>query len=145
MKKIINGKVYDTETAQVLGSWSNMSDRSFERIDETLYRKRTGEFFLHGEGGPMSRYAVQIDQNSWRGGEKISPLSWGDARSWVESHLNSEDYERIFGPVSEDGSRVAVNLSISASSLELARRAAAQSGISLSAYIMSLISEANKC
>ena len=63
MKKIINGKVYDTETAQVLGSWSNMSDRSFERIDETLYRKRTGEFFLHGEGGPMSRYAVQIGQN----------------------------------------------------------------------------------
>lgn len=145
MKKIINGKVYDTETAQVLGSWSNMSDRSFERIDETLYRKRTGEFFLHGEGGPASRYAVQIEQTSWRGGEKITPLSWGDARSWVESHLNPEDYERIFGPVSEDGSRVAVNLSISASSLELARRAAAQSGISLSAYIMSLISEANKC
>ena len=145
MKKSINGKVYDTETAQVLGSWSHMSDRSFERIDETLYRKRTGEFFLHGQGGPMSRYAVQIEQNSWRGGEKITPLSWVDARSWVESHLNSEDYERIFGPVSEDGSRVAVNLSISASSLELARRAAAQSGVSLSAYIMSLISEANKC
>lgn len=145
MKKIINGKVYDTTTAELLGSWSNMSDRSFDRIDETLYRKRTGEFFLHGEGGPMSRYAVQIEQNSWRGGEKISPLSWDDARSWVESHLNSEDYERIFGPVSEDGSRVAVNLSISASSLELARRAAAQSGISLSAYIMSLIAEANKC
>lgn len=145
MKKIINGKVYDTTTAELLGSWSNMSDRSFERIDETLYRKRTGEFFLHGVGGPMSRYAVQIGQNNWRGGEKISPLSWDDARSWVESHLNSEDYERIFGPVSEDGSRVAVNLSISASSLELARRAAAQSGISLSAYIMSLISEANKC
>ena len=145
MKKIINGKVYDTETAQALGSWSNMSDRSFERIDETLYRKRTGEFFLHGEGGPMSRYAVQIGQNNWRGGEKISPLSWDDARAWVESHLDAEDYERIFGPVSEDGSRVAVNLSISASSLELARRAAAQSGISLSAYIMSLISEANKC
>lgn len=145
MKKIINGKVYDTETAQVLGSWSNMSDRSFERIDETLYRKRTGEFFLHGEGGPMSRYAVQIEQNSWRGGEKITPLSWDDARAWVESHLNSEDYERIFGPVSEDGSRVAVNLSISASSLELARRAAAQSGVSLSSYIMSLILEANKC
>lgn len=145
MKKIISGKVYDTETAQVLGSWSNMSDRSLERIDETLYRKRTGEFFLHGEGGPMSRYAVQIGQNNWRGGEKIAPLSWDDARSWVESHLNSEDYERIFGPVSEDGSRVAVNLSISASSLELARRAAAQSGVSLSSYIMSLISEANKC
>lgn len=145
MKKIISGKVYDTDTAQKLGSWSNMSDRSFERIDETLYRKRTGEFFLHGEGGPMSRYAVQIGQNNWSSGERITPLSWDDARAWVESHLNPEDYERIFGPVSEDGSRVAVNLSISASSLELARRAAAQSGISLSAYIMSLISEANKC
>lgn len=145
MKKIISGKVYDTATAQELGSWSNMSDRSFERIDETLYRKRTGEFFLHGEGGPMSRYAVQIGQNNWGSGEKITPLSWDDARAWVESHLDAEDYERIFGPVSEDGSRIAVNLSLSASSLELARRAASRSGMSLSAYVMSLISEANKC
>lgn len=146
MKKIINGKVYDTTTAELLGSWSSPgSVTNFSHFSESIYRKRTGEFFLHGEGGPASRYAVQIEQNSWRGGEKITPLSWDDARSWVESHLNSEDYERIFGPVSEDGSRVAVNLSISASSLELARRAAAQSGVSLSAYIMSLILEANKC
>ena len=146
MKKIINGKVYDTATAELLGSWSSPgSATDFSHFSESIYRKRTGEFFLHGEGGPMSRYAVQIGQNNWRGGEKITPLSWDDARSWVESHLNSEDYELIFGPVSEDGSRVALNLSISASSLELARRAAAQSGVSLSSYIMSLISEANKC
>lgn len=146
MKKIINGKVYDTTTAELLGSWSSPgSVTNFSHFSESIYRKRTGEFFLHGEGGPASRYAVQIGQNNWRGGEKITPLSWDDARAWVESHLDAEDYERIFGPVSEDGSRVAVNLSISASSLELARRAAAQSGVSLSSYIMSLILEANKC
>lgn len=146
MKKIINGKVYDTTTAELLGSWSSPgSVTNFSHFSESIYRKRTGEFFLHGEGGPASRYAVQIGQNNWRGGEKITPLSWDDARTWVESHLDAEDYERIFGPVSEDGSRIAVNLSLSASSLELARRAASRSGMSLSAYIMSLISEANKC
>lgn len=58
----------------------------------------------------------------------------------VEHHLEAEDYEKIFGPVAEDDSRVAVNLSLPASSVEKARRAAAKSGMSLSTFIDSLIS-----
>lgn len=49
MKKIISGKVYDTETAKELGSWSNMADyRNFSQFSETLYLKKTGEFFYTG-------------------------------------------------------------------------------------------------
>lgn len=47
MKKIISGRIYDTDTATKLGAWWSSSDvRDFSRVEETLYRKRTGEFFL---------------------------------------------------------------------------------------------------
>ena len=47
MKKIIRGRQYDTDTAQRIGSWDNgLSGTDLEYTSETLYRKRTGEFFL---------------------------------------------------------------------------------------------------
>ena len=50
MKKIIKGKVYDTDTARELASWANGGNwRDFSHLEETLYRKKTGEYFLHGE------------------------------------------------------------------------------------------------
>ena len=56
MKKIINGKLYDTETAKLIGrSYHGEGPRDFRHYSEELYRKRTGEYFLYGEGGPMSR------------------------------------------------------------------------------------------
>lgn len=140
MKKIINGKLYNTETAKEIANWSDgLSFRDFTHVEEILYQKRTGEFFIHGAGGPASRYAVSAGQNSWAGGEKIIPLTWEAARDWAEEHLDADEYESIFGPVTEDGSRVAVNLSISTGALDRAKRAAAQDGVSLSAYIEALI------
>lgn len=140
MKKIINGKVYDTSTAKELGSWENTPDvRDFSRFEETLYQKRTGEFFIYGCGGPASRYAVSAGQNSWSGGYKIIPLSWDAARDWTEKHLDADDYESIFGEISEDESRTVITLSLSAGAVEKAKRLAAQAGVSLSAYIESRI------
>ena len=140
MKKIINGKVYDTTTAKELGSWeSTPYVRDFSRFVETLYQKRTGEFFIHGVGGPSSRYAVSAGQNCWDGGEKIVPLSYDAAREWAEEHLDADDYEAIFGEVCEDDSRVTVTLSLSASAVESAKRAASKAGIRLSAYIGALV------
>ena len=135
MKKIINGKKYDTETAECLGSDSYGGGcRDFHYWEEELYRKRTGEFFLYGEGGPMSRYAETIGANEWSGGSRIMPMTWDEARKWAEEHLSADDYEGIFGEIEEDESKVAVSVRISAATLEKAKRAAAQAGISLSAY-----------
>jgi hypothetical protein len=51
MKKIINGKMYNTETAEEIGSWENTPYKSnYIYFKEYLYRKRTGEFFLYGSG-----------------------------------------------------------------------------------------------
>ena len=47
MKKIINGRKYDTETAKEIGYWSNGYPCSdFNHCEETLYLKKTGEY-LH--------------------------------------------------------------------------------------------------
>ena len=140
MKKIINGKVYDTSTAERVCGWSNgRSTSDFGYCSEELHQKRTGEFFLHGEGGPRSKYAVSQGNNDWGYGEQIIPLTYEAAQKWADEHLASEDYEAIFGEVAEDNNRVAVTLSLSASAVEKAKRAAAQQGVGLSAYIEGLI------
>lgn len=139
MKLIRNGKKYDTDTARKLGTWSNfLSRRDIGWCEESLYRKKTGEYFLHGEGGPASRYAERF-QNSRISGEAIIPLTYEQARSWAEEHLDADEYEDIFGEVAEDDSRTTLSLSVSAAAAETARRAAAAAGLTLSAYIESLV------
>lgn len=102
MKKIINGKKYDTETAKKLGSWSNHCGYSdFNWCEETLYIKKTGEYFLFGEGGPMSEYAEACGQNQLCSGARIIPYTVEKAREWAEMHLDADVYESIFGEVEE--------------------------------------------
>lgn len=102
MKQIINGKKYDTATAKEVGYYyNNYSVGDFHYYRENLYKKRTGEFFLYGVGGPMSKYAVTEGNNGWSGGERITPLTEEEAREWVEKHLNTDEYEEIFGEVEE--------------------------------------------
>ena len=140
MKKVIAGKVYDTATAQRLAYWENMADtRDFHQYSETLYRKKTGEYFLHGEGGPMTQYAQTVGTNSWSGGERIMPLTYSEAQKWAEDHLDGAEYEAIFGEVSEDGSRLQVCYTLSAATVETIKRRASELGITASAYIESLI------
>lgn len=140
MKKIINNKVYDTDTARAVGSWANMEDAGdLAYLEETLYRKKTGEFFLRGEGGPATRYARATGSNEWSGGARIMPLTYDDARAWAEEHLTGEAYEAVFGPVAEDESRMQVCYNLSVSAAETIRRRAAELGISASAYIETLL------
>lgn len=102
MKKIIHGRMYNTETAQVIAEYSNgIRYNDFRWIEETLYRKHNGEFYLYGEGGPMTKYAKQVDTNSWCGGEAITPLSDAEAREWMEQYADVDTYIRFFGEVEE--------------------------------------------
>jgi len=101
MKKIINGKKYNTETARVVGAVGHEYPSDLRYWREELYRKKTGEFFLYGKGGPMSKYARRTAQNEWSGGEEIIPLTEKEAREWVETYLSAEEYEQIFGEVEE--------------------------------------------
>lgn len=139
MKKIINGKVYDTETATRVAGWSNnLGYSDFNWREEALYRKKTGEFFLHGAGGPRTNYAERVG-NMWGDGEKIMPMTYAEAQKWAEEHLDGDEYEAIFGAVLEDGSRLQVCYTLSAATVETIKRRASELGISASAYIESLI------
>ena len=102
MKKIINGRLYDTDTAKEIDVYGNgLGPRDFRNYSETLYLKRTGEYFLCGEGGPMSKYARSCGGNSWSGGSGIIPLTAEEAREWGEKHMSADDYIAAFGPVEE--------------------------------------------
>ena len=99
MKKIINGKKYDTETAKLLAT--STRGNGFDYCREELYRKRTGEFFIFGEGGAYTEYASHPELNCWGPGEKFIPLTEEKARKWAESYLEVDEYEKIFGIVEE--------------------------------------------
>lgn len=101
MKKIVKGKLYNTDTAKKVAEWSaDIAKNDLRFYSETLYQKRTGEFFLYGEGGPDSKYAKPYD-GDWVSGEKIIPLSLENAKETVSKNLDTEEYEKIFGDVSE--------------------------------------------
>ena len=101
MRRIINGKAYDTSTAKEVGNYSYLYPGEFDYVEETLYLKKTGEFFLYGEGGARSRYAESAGNGFWGSGSRIIPLREDEARAWAEGCLTGEEYEEIFGEVEE--------------------------------------------
>lgn len=139
MKKIINGKRYDTKTAKEIGCDSYSNPRDFHFWEETLYQKKTGEFFLFGEGGAASKYAESCGQNEWCGGCKIIPFTFETARKWAEEHLDVDDYEATFGAVEEDDTKKVVALSLPITAIEMLKRLAAETGKNQSEIVAEMI------
>ena len=103
MKKIINRKIYNTETAEEVASWSNgMPGSEFGSYAEALFLTRKGTWFLWGEGGPMTKYAECVGDNR-SGGEDLVVLSPEDACSWLEDKQALAAIQKYFGDVIEDG------------------------------------------
>ncbi len=87
MKKVIDGKRYDTETATLIASAeSSCSSSDFRWWEEDLYRTPRGRYFVAGSGGPMSKYSQSIDANNWSGGEGIEVIDDAEALAWCEKH-----------------------------------------------------------
>lgn len=108
MKKIIEGLRYDTDKSITIGRFSNLgsgasSTTDFQYWTATLYRTpRSGKYFLVGEGGPMSRFGKQIDQNSYGWGEKLMPLGKEEAFEWAQRYLDTHIVENEFSNMFED-------------------------------------------
>ena len=101
MKKVINGKLYNTETAELIDNYSNgLSNRDFRNITEELYRKKNGEFFLYGYGGPLTKYRERCG-DMWGSGENIIPITEAEAKEWLETHSTTETYIEVFGQPEE--------------------------------------------
>jgi hypothetical protein len=102
MKKIINGKKYDTDTATKIYEYQNEYGYSdFRFIVETLYIKKTGEYFLHGKGGAMSKYCQPSGSNATCGGAEIIPLRGAEAFDWGSAKMPVDKFEAHFGEVEE--------------------------------------------
>lgn len=102
MKKIINGKRFDTKTATLIGKTDNLgsgvdSITDFGYWEAGLYQTpRSKQFFLAGAGGPMSRFAMSTGQNQWSSGEGIIVLSHDDALAFAEAHFDPAVIEIFF-------------------------------------------------
>lgn len=114
MRKIINNKVYDTETAELVGHWSNgRSDGDYIGVD--LHRKKTGEYFAAKQSG---EYVSDIFY-----AEQVTPMSYGEARDWAEEHLDADEYEQEFGTPEEGDAVITCRISAAAKA-EIDRRRA---------------------
>lgn len=109
MKKVINGSLYNTDTARLLGEWDNRRYGSLDYCGERLYLTKSGKYFLHGEGGAMSKYARSCGSNQWSSGEMIIPMTEASAREWAGSRLGADEFAKAFGSVGEDLHTVAVS------------------------------------
>jgi len=97
MKKIIKGKLYDTESAEMICEYSFSNPSDFKHVYEALYKSLNGQYFIEYSGGAMSKYSVQYAQNEVGGSNGIRLLSEEDARIFLEEHGTSDDYVRAFG------------------------------------------------
>jgi hypothetical protein len=103
MKAIIDGKRYDTETAECVASWSNgLGPRDFKHCDEGLYRTKAGSWFLRGSGGPLSSWSKPYGNNGSQGGEGIRPLGADEALEWLERHGENDAIEEHFADKVQD-------------------------------------------
>jgi hypothetical protein len=107
MKAIIRGRRYNTEAkgtrliAEAQADGPTMTCTDFRWWSESLYRTLHGRWFLHGQGGPMSRWASRHDGGSgW--GETIRPLEPDQARDWLEQESKTEALEQYFNDQIED-------------------------------------------
>jgi len=86
MKAVIDGKRYDTETATLIAHDAYGYPRDFSHWEEGLYKTSKGSWFTAGSGGPMTRYAVDLGNNSRGGGSEIFALTEEEALAWCEQH-----------------------------------------------------------
>lgn len=118
MRETIAKKRYDTSTAQAMGNWQRglPSERGY--ILETLYQKKTGEYFLHCQGGSRSRYAKRIAPNTWGNGECVIPFSEEEAQAWAENHLTDAAYNVVFEDVPRESILTPLTLMLQPSVIE---------------------------
>ncbi len=98
MRKIIEGKRYDTDTATHVANHNNGHSRGdFHWINEDLYQTPKGNRFVHGSGGAKTHYVRQPGSNEWSGSQDIFTLSPQEALKWLEEHGQTAAIEKYFG------------------------------------------------
>lgn len=145
MKRIIEGKTYNTATAtRLYGLSCNASGKSdFRWEDTSLYQTKGGAFFLAGEGGPMTRWGKRVGTMTTYG-EGLMPITIEEAKEILEREDEKELIEQIFGTAPEataDGDTTYL-LRLPASLKTRAAAKAEAAGMSLNAFAMRALEKA---
>jgi hypothetical protein len=104
MKAIIEGKTYNTETADRICTLPCSAEGSgdFRYHDTDLYRTPKGTFFIAGVGGPMTMWARSVG-NGTSGGSGVRLVSADEARKIMEQADCDEDDFKNAGLAVEEG------------------------------------------
>ena len=81
MRQIIDGKVYDTETAKVV-----YCSKENDGCNKTLYKKKNGEYFI---------FTKIVDETLYKEGPFL------DIKCWAQNNMPEKDYVKEFGEVCE--------------------------------------------
>lgn len=84
MRAIVNGKLYDTETANLVAS--------HEHVEVGFLF-----FMTYGEGGAETQYAEHLPDGATRWGCAIRPITKEEAKEWVLAHSRDVEYRLFFG------------------------------------------------
>ncbi|MDG5760489.1 hypothetical protein QA600_14200 [Natronococcus sp. A-GB1] len=91
MQRVINRKVYDTDSADRIAKHGAIVDKGdFHALAETLYKDSNGEYFLHCQGGAATEYAEQTP-NGTTYGETLELLTKEEALDWCEKRSASSE------------------------------------------------------
>lgn len=96
MKRIIEKKVYDTETATKIATTSFGQSNDFKSFAETLYRTAKGNYFLQYRGGPLSKYGVNEGTAGRRGDSGIIVFTHDEAFKRLVSAKESDLAAEMF-------------------------------------------------
>jgi hypothetical protein len=97
MMKIIDGKRYNTDTAEHLADLPcTYFCSDFGHHDTAIYRTTRGAYFLAGSGHAASMWAEAAPGGGQGPGSGICVVSESDALKWLESAKADEVMEKYF-------------------------------------------------
>lgn len=103
VKRIIDGKLYDTKQATLIAESRYEGASDDEHYKEALYRNDYGVLFLAAEGGVESFYAALLQDGKPTRGTDVIPVTATEALRWLEDHDHLEEIETLFGKQPQAG------------------------------------------
>lgn len=97
MKAVIDGLLYDTDTATEICDISNgYSTNDFEYRSGKLCKTPNGRYFAVGSGGPNSMFAVQVGNSRMGSTGRIVALDIHAARALAERYASINTITEFF-------------------------------------------------
>jgi hypothetical protein len=140
MKVSIDQRIYDTEKGETVAEAAYGTPGTDDYQKESLCRTDDGVFFLAGAGGPGSYYS-RLFAGRYVPGEDVIPLTAGQARRWLEDHVETDAILRLFGDGST-GEAMRIELALPSELAGPARRVAADANLAVEDWLTQLVRQA---